>query len=69
MISQVLQKVKIDVTEKGTEFAAVTTITFVTSAAPTAPPKKIVFDADRPFVYMIRETSTNAILLIGSLSR
>ena len=68
-ISQVLQKVKIDVTEKGTEFAAVTAITAVTSALPTTPPKKIVFDADRPFVYMIRETSTNAILLIGTLSK
>ena len=69
MISQVLQKVKIDVTEKGTEFAAVTVISFVTSALPTTPPQKIVFDADRPFVYMIRETSTNAILLIGTLSK
>ena len=69
MISQVLQKVRIDVTEKGTEFAAVTTISFVNSALPATPPKKIVFDADRPFVYMIRETSTNAILLIGTLSR
>ena len=69
MISQVLQKVKIDVTEKGTEFAAVTVIGFVTSSMPMTPPQKIVFDADRPFVYMIRETSTNAILLIGSLSK
>ena len=69
MISQVLQKVRIDVTEKGTEFAAVTTISFVNSALPATPPKKIVFDADRPFVYMIRETSTNAILLIGTLSK
>ena len=68
-ISQVLQKVKIDVNEKGTEFAAVTVITAVTSALPTTQPKKIVFDADRSFVYMIRETSTNAILLIGTLSR
>ena len=68
MISQVLQKVKIDVTEKGTEFAAVTVIGYVNSAMPTTPPQKIVFDADRPFVYMIRETSTNAILLIGTLS-
>ena len=69
MISQVLQKVKIDVTEAGTEFAAVTVIGLVTSSLPVTPPQKIVFDADRPFVYMIRETSTNAILLIGTLSR
>ena len=69
MISEVLQKVKIDVTEKGTEFAAVTVITMVTSAMPVTPPQKIVFDADRPFIYLIRETSTNAILLIGTLSK
>ena len=69
MISQVLQKVRIDVTEKGTEFAAVTVIGMVNTALPVTPPQKIVFDADRPFVYMIRETSTNAILLIGTLSK
>ena len=69
LISQVLQKVKIDVTEKGTEFAAVTVIGFVNTSMPVTPLKKIVFDADRPFVYMIRETSTNTILLVGTLSK
>jgi serpin B len=69
MISQVLQKVKIDVTEKGTEFAAVTVIGFEKATSVGAPPKPVVFDADHPFVYMIRETSTDTVLLVGSLTK
>lgn len=68
-ISQVLQKVKIEVTEKGTEFAAVTVIGLIRATAVQTPPAKILFDADHPFVYLIRETSTHAILLIGTLSK
>ena len=69
-ISQVLQKVKIDVTEKGTEFAAVTVIGMDYGASPdSAPPQPVVFDADHPFVYLIRETSTGTILLVGSMSK
>jgi len=68
-INEVLQKVKIEVTEKGTEFAAVTVITMVMTAALQPPSAKILFDADHPFVYLIRETSTDAILLLGTLSK
>ena len=68
-ISLVMQRVRIDVNEKGTEFAAVTVIGFEKATAVGAPPKPVVFDADHPFVYMIRETSTNTVLLVGSLSK
>jgi len=68
-ISLVMQRVRIDVNEKGTEFAAVTVIGFEKATAVGAPPKPVVFDADHPFVYMIRETSSNAVLLVGSLSK
>jgi serine protease inhibitor len=68
-ISQVLQKVKIDVTEKGTEFAAVTVIGLMKATAVGNPLKPVVFDADHPFVYLIRETSTDTVLLVGSLTK
>ena len=68
-ISLVMQRVRIDVNEKGTEFAAVTVIGFEKATAIGPPPKPVVFDADHPFVYLIRETSTDAVLLVGSLSK
>ena len=68
-INLVMQRVKIDVNEKGTEFAAVTVIGFEKATSVGAPPKPVVFDADHPFVYMIRETSTDTILLVGSLTK
>ena len=67
-INKVLQKVRIDVTEKGTEFAAVTVIGMkVTSAAPVTYPK-VTVDVNRPFAYTIRETTSGTILLLGTLS-
>ena len=67
-ISSILQKVKIDVTEKGTEFAAVTAVTMVNSAGPVTP-KKVTLDLNRPFAYFIREKSSNTLLLAGTLSK
>ena len=66
MISTVLQKTFIDVNEKGTEAAAVTFIGMVaTSVGPAPEPRRVDFFADRPFLFMIRENSTGAILFIG----
>lgn len=68
LLSRVFQKSKIKVDEKGTESAAVTVATFVSGAAlnpPVAPPIP-EFYATRPFVYVIRETSTGAILFMGA---
>lgn len=68
-INLVLQKVRIDVTEKGTEFAAVTVVGMLANGgvAPVTPPK-VTVDVNRPFAYTIRETSTGTILLLGTLS-
>ena len=66
-ISSILQKVRIDVSEKGTEFAAVTAIAMDNCAGP-ATPKKATLDLNRPFAYFIREKSTNTLLLAGTLS-
>ena len=59
-ISDMRQKAKIKVNEKGTEAAAVTTIEAVNSE-----PQAATFRADRPFFYIISEHSTGAIFFIG----
>ena len=65
-ISLVKQKTFIDVNEKGTEAAAVTFVGMeLTSAMPAREPKRVEFFADRPFLFVIRENSTGAILFIG----
>ena len=68
VIDMILQKVRIDVTEKGTEFAAVTVVGMKDNAAGPATPKRVTLDLNRPFAYFIRETSSNTLLLAGTLS-
>lgn len=61
LISDIIHKAFIKVDEKGTEAAAATAVMFEVTAVLT-PPK---FIADRPFVYLIRDTQTNTILFMG----
>jgi serpin B len=63
-IDKVLHKTYVKVDEEGTEAAAVTSVEIgVTSAPPH------VFVADRPFVYVIRDKHTDAILFVGKTVR
>lgn len=68
-ISQVIQKTQIDVTEKGTEFAAVTVIGMEKNSAVPVTPPKVTVDVNRPFAYVIRETTSGTVLLTGTLSK
>ncbi|MDR2613413.1 MAG: serpin family protein [Deltaproteobacteria bacterium] len=66
-ISDVLHQAFVDVTEEGTEAAAASAAVVVRSAhLPSGKPR--IFKADRPFVFLIRERETGAILFIGRLS-
>ena len=67
-ISQVIQKTQIDVTEKGTEFAAVTVVGMEKNSAVPVTPPKVTVDVNRPFAYVIRETTSGTVLLLGTLS-
>lgn len=60
----VTQDAAVKVDEEGTEAAAVTVIGMVETALPISP-KKAVFHADHPFLYLITETSTGAVLFAG----
>ncbi|WP_165244723.1 serpin family protein [Paludisphaera soli] len=67
-LSAVVHKAFVEVEETGTEAAAATAVVGVRSAA-VAPSREIVFRADRPFLYLIRDTNTGACLFIGRMSR
>ena len=60
-ISSVFQKTFIEVNEEGTEAAAATGVVIVeTSSGPSS-----YFRADRPFLYMIRDSYTGSICFMG----
>jgi Serine protease inhibitor len=68
MIDRANQKAVIKVNEEGTEAAAVTTIGMrLTSIAPQEP--TFDFTVNRPFVYLIREVDSGAVLFIGKKSK
>jgi serpin B len=68
LLSAVIHKAFIDVTEEGTEAAAATAVTTLCGASPcyTRPPKP-VFRADHPFLFLIRDRQTGSILFLGRL--
>lgn len=65
-LNSVLHKSYIKVNEEGTEAAAATAIIFARSGRPLFPTQ---FVANRPFLYLVRETSTNMILFVGTVRR
>lgn len=65
-IDFVKQDTYISTDESGTEAAAVTTVGIGITSIPVAP-QKVVFNANRPFLYLIQENSTGAILFMGSV--
>lgn len=65
LISEVIHKTYIDVSEEGTEAAAVTAVVFeTTSVGPSGP---VVIRLDRPFLFTITENSSKAIMFAGKL--
>lgn len=67
MIGVVVHKAFIDVTEEGTEAAAATGVGMKLAAAPVQEPPK-VFNANHPFVFVIRDTATGSVLFVGRMT-
>jgi serine protease inhibitor len=65
-IGAVIQKAYVDVNEEGTEAAAATAVTGVLAALRPTPP--IIFRADQPFMFVIRDNRSRSILFIGRAS-
>jgi len=65
-ISRVIHDTYVEVTEEGTEAAAVTIVEIKTTAVEIPPPTP-VFKVNKPFLFVIREKSTGVILFIGKM--
>jgi serpin B len=61
-ISNVIHQANIDVDEKGTEAAAATAVVLRLAGAPTEP---VTLRVDRPFLFVLRDLPTGAILFMG----
>jgi serpin B len=67
-ISQVLHKARIEVSEKGTEATASTTVEMGSyGGARKVSPPPLVFRADHPFIFLIRDTRSKSVLFMGRL--
>jgi serpin B len=64
-IFAVVHKAFVDVNEEGTEAAAATGVVMAARGISAAKPP--VFRADHPFVFLIRDLSTNCLLFVGRL--
>jgi serpin B len=68
-ISAVIHKAFVDVNEQGTEAAAATAVTMMGAMAsigrPISPP---IFRADHPFLFMIRDNRSGAVLFLGRMA-
>lgn len=67
-LSIVRHKAFVDVNEEGTEAAAVTVVAAVAVSARIEPPIP-VFRADHPFLFLIRDTQSGAILFLGRVTK
>ena len=65
LISKVTHQSLIETNEEGTEAAAATIVTVGTTSVG---PDSFTFNADHPFLYIIRETTTNTILFMGRVT-
>jgi len=65
-ISEVLHDTYVEVTEEGTEAAAVTIVGIIATYVP-APLPTVIFKVNKPFVFVIREKSTGVILFTGKM--
>jgi len=67
-ISFVLHKSFVDVNEDGTEAAAVTVVGIFTTAYPGEPEYQ-EFNVNKPFIFAIKENTTNSILFMGLVKK
>lgn len=64
LISAVIHQAFVDVNEEGTEAAAATVVVMKLKSAPV---KILVFQADHPFIFLIRDNHSGSILFMGRL--
>jgi serpin B len=65
LINEVTHQTFIETNEEGTEAAAATVVDI---GLTSMPPAALVFKMDHPFIYIIRETTTNSIIFMGRVA-
>lgn len=68
-VSDIFQNCKIINDEKGTEAAAVTVVEMVETSAPIVEEEPIEFNCNKPFMYVIEDDATGAVLFMGIVHR
>jgi len=64
LVSSIFHKSVVEVNEEGTEAATATAAVVLLRSMPMDP---LDFEADRPFVFLIREDTTRVLLFVGHL--
>jgi serpin B len=67
-LSAVIHAAFVDVDEEGTEAAAATAVMLDGASKPPGEDKPTVFNADHPFMFLIRDVRSGAILFLGRLA-
>jgi len=67
-ISEVIHQAFIDVTERGTEAAAATAV-IMKETAIRKPDEPKIFNADHPFIFIIKDNATGSILFMGQIMK
>ncbi len=67
-ISSVVHKAFIDVDETGTEAAAATGVGMIFAAIAMPITPSVVFNADHPFLFLIRDTQSGSVLFMGQVA-
>lgn len=68
-ISEVIHKTFVEVSEEGTEAAAVTSVGMILTSVEPAERQPIDYIVNKPFIFAIRENSTGIILFIGKIGK
>ena len=63
-VSDILHKAFVSVDEAGTEAAAATAVVMTLTAVPEA----VEVTLDRPFIFLIRDIETGAVLFVGRVA-
>ena len=66
-IQYVFHKAHIEVNEEGTEAAAATAVVMTLKSVNGGGDSRILFDCDHPFLYLIQQKDTGAILFMGTM--
>ena len=68
MISRVFHKAFVKVDEKGTEAAAATAVAMMRAGSAMVREQPVVFRADHPFLFFIRDNATGLVVFMGRVA-